>query len=434
MRKLASIFFLFILVGVSGSASLADKMSQARRATVSVLAKKSKKPFQTKAGTVFGTGFVIHPEGYIVTSAHNLTGQGAPSVKVWNQKEQKATVVAQDVFTDLAVLKIEAQKPLPYLEWDARPVTLGQKIFIIGTPFGLEGTVSAGIVSEPNRLLSNQDIGLNTAHQISGFIQTDAAMSLGHSGGPMLSERGKVVGVNAAIVSPTEGSAGLGFAIPASLARFIVEQLIETHQIRRLSLGVELQSLSPELGDYFGLEEPKGALISGIDELGQGYLGGLRSGDLILSINGTEVLSADVIPELLTVNALKEVLRFQVKRNGEMISVKIKVTPELFEAKKQNAAVQVDTPTPDPLQIEEITALDRLKLAIPETVQGGIVRAVPPAFEKQIFLNSVLEKVEGKSYDTAQALTAALKEKTQEGTPVLLHFWFQGKRYFASYS
>jgi serine protease Do len=433
MRNLASIFFFWVLTPLAMASSLTDVMHQARLATVSVLAKKKKKPFQTRSGRVFGTGFIIHSDGYIVTSAHNLSGGELLTVKLWNQDEQPAKVIAQDLLTDIAVLKIKSDKKLPTLEWQEKPVILGQKIFIIGTPFGLEGSISAGIVSEPRRLLSNKDIGLNTAHQISGFIQTDAAMSLGHSGGPMLSYDGKVVGVNAAIISPTEGSAGLGFAVPAHLARFIVDQLLKSGYVRRISLGLELQSLSPELARYFELDKPEGALISGIDRMGHGFKQGLNIGDLILAINGDPVISADSVPELMTLNAYEKEITLKIMRDRKILLINIAVAPEITWSESEQKPEIRESNGANQLFVEEITAMDRLKYEIPSDVQGGIVRQVPERFDKHIFPDSILEKIEGKIFSDVSSINLELEEQAKKSQPVLLHFWFQGRRYFATY-
>ena len=438
MLKNTSIFFCGILVILfcplwGRGHDLSAVMEKARLATVSILVKKNNKKENDLRSAIFGTGFLISSQGHVVTSAHNLSSGKDVYVKRLNQPEKLASVIGVDPLTDLAVLKLTTEDDVPFLTWGKSPAYLGQEIFIIGTPFGLEGSVSRGIVSDPNRALTNSDIGLNSAHQISGFIQTDAAMSLGHSGGPMLSLQGDVVGVNAAIVSPTEGSIGLGFAIPSRLACFIVTQLIQQGEVKRLSLGLELQSLTKSIARYFGRTSLKGALVSSIDELGEGYLNGVRAGDLILEINGEAVLSADNVPELLTLNALKPSLTLKILRKGSFLTITFNITPDMLLTQKGPHDFLTDQKEDPVLKVTELTPLERLKFNIPEHVSGFFVHSVPAGLEQLIFPASVLESVDGKNFKTSDEVNDLLQDLYKKQHPALLHLWFEGKRYFATY-
>ena len=406
-------------------------MEHARSATVSIFVSSPSPQRNDKA--TFGTGFLISENGYIVTSAHNVNSDKHVSIQVLNQPEKPAEIVGIDPLTDIAVLKIETEKSLPFLRWNAKPVYLGQRIFIIGTPFGLSGSVSAGIVSDPHRALTNNDIGLNIANQVSGFIQTDAAMSLGHSGGPMLNENGEVIGINTAIVSPTEGSVGLGFATPARLSQFIVLELIKYGHVKRLSLGIELQNLSPALADYLKLDRPVGAIISGIDKGGAGYKHGLRVGDLITYINEEVLDSADGAPELVTLNALSNEIELTVLRDQQEQKVIIPITPALLTKNEGHPFHSQKGQSPLSLQVQDITSLDRIKNDIPNTLKGCLVTHIPIDYQKDIFDNSVLLKINDTPVTSANEANQQLQKALEANKPALLHLWINGKNYFSLY-
>ncbi|MAP24248.1 MAG: hypothetical protein CMM87_01765 [Rickettsiales bacterium] len=430
----ASIPFLFIILafGAFAKPSLSHKMDHARQATVSIFVQSNATSSPDKM--TFGTGFLISAEGHIVTSAHNVKGNNTVTIQLLDQPEQPAKIIGVDPLTDIAVLKITTPKPLPYLEWNTNPVYLGQKIFIIGTPFGLSGTVSAGIVSTPHRALTNSDIGLNPANQVSGFIQTDAAMSLGHSGGPMLNEKGEVIGINTAIVSPTEGSAGLGFATPARLAEFIARELIKYGRIQRLALGIELQNLTPALADYLNVANGQGAIIAGIDEQGSGYKHGLRVGDVVLAINHEPVSSADSMPELLTLNALGSEIILDIQRDKQTQTLSIPITPALLrKTRKPQAQASYDQQLLS-LQVKDITDLDRVKNDLPKSMSGCLVTNVPTHLEKEIFVGSILSKVNETPITNAEQAIGLLQQARSSSKPSLLHLWFEGKHYVALYS
>ena len=429
----ASIPFLFIIFvfGVFAKPSLSYKMEHARQATVSIFVQSNAPSSPDKM--TFGTGFLISAEGHIVTSAHNVKGNNMVTIQLLDQPEQPAKIIGVDPLTDIAVLKITSSKPLPYLEWKTNPVYLGQKIFIIGTPFGLSGTVSAGIVSTPHRALTNSDIGLNTANQVSGFIQTDAAMSLGHSGGPMLNETGQVIGINTAIVSPTEGSAGLGFATPARLAEFIARELIKYGRIQRLALGIELQNLTPALADYLNVTNGQGAIIAGINQQGSGYNHGLRVGDVIIAVNDESVASADSMPELLTLNALGSEIILDVKRNKQTQTISIPITPNLLRKTRKLQAQDFPNHQSLSLQVKDITDLDRIKNNFPKGLSGCLVTNVPAHLEKEIFANSVLSKINETTVKNAKQAMDLLQQARSSSKPSLLHLWFEGKNYVALY-
>jgi len=241
----------------------------------------------TREGQSLGSGFIISPDGYIVTNAHVITA-GARGAKVesitvtlFNRKEYVAKVIGSDTASDLAVLKVDAVN-LPYVKFgDSRKARVGDWVIAIGEPFGLGGTVTAGIISALNRVT-----GIGAYDR---FIQTDAAINKGNSGGPMFDLNGNVIGINSQIYSPSEGSVGIGFAIPAETARPIIETMIKGGKVQRGYLGVGRQPVDEDIAASLGLTKDVGELISRVEPGQAGAKAGLKQGDVVTAVNGQEV-------------------------------------------------------------------------------------------------------------------------------------------------
>ena len=226
-----------------------------------------------------GSGFVIDPTGYIVTNNHVIEQANQIKVKFQDETELEAKLVGTDKLTDIALLKVEPKGSLPYLKFaNSDKARVGHSVFAIGNPFGLGGTVTSGIISAFNR-----DIN---AGPYDSFIQTDASINRGNSGGPLFNLDGEVLGINTAIFSPTGGSVGIGFSIPANLAKPIIEQLRKFGKTQRGWLGVRIQELTPEIAKSLGLKNEEGVLISMVNPGEPAEKGGLKSGDVILEFNG----------------------------------------------------------------------------------------------------------------------------------------------------
>ena len=229
-----------------------------------------------------GSGFVIDPTGYIVTNNHVIEQANEIKVKFQDDSELEAKLVGTDKLTDIALLKVEPKKPLPYLSFaDSDKARVGHSVFAIGNPFGLGGTVTSGIISAFNR-----DIN---AGPYDSFIQTDASINRGNSGGPLFNLKGDVLGINTAIFSPTGGSVGIGFSIPANLAKPIIDQLKKFGKTQRGWLGVRIQELTPEIAKSLGLRNEDGVLISMVNPGEPAEKGGLKSGDVIIEFNGKKI-------------------------------------------------------------------------------------------------------------------------------------------------
>lgn len=257
-----------------------------------------------------GSGVIVDPSGVIVTN-HHVVGQ-ADEIKVLlaDRSEFKARLVGTDPKSDLAVLKIEAQG-LPTIPWaDSDQLEVGEYVLAVGNPFGLNQTVTMGIVSAVGRAR----MGIA---EYEDFIQTDAAINPGNSGGPLVNARGEVVGINTAIFSRSGGSMGIGFAVPSNMARIVLEQLVATGRVVRGWLGVSIQDVTRELAEQAGVAEPKGVLVSDILDDSPAERAGIRRGDVIVEFEGKEVENATQLRNLVAVTEVGKQVSLTVLRNGQ---------------------------------------------------------------------------------------------------------------------
>jgi serine protease Do len=236
------------------------------------------KPRPTQAQ---GSGFIISPDGYVVTNNHVVENATEVSVTLDDDKTLPATIVGTDSKTDLALLKIKEGGPYPYVEFAKAMPRVGDWVLAVGNPFGLGGTVTAGIVSARGR-----DIG---AGPYEDFLQIDAPVNRGNSGGPSFNTQGQVVGVNTAIFSPSGGSVGIGFAIPVDTVQSVISELKEKGVVARGWIGVQIQPVSQEIADSLGLKSTKGALVAQVQSNSPASESGLKSGDVILGVNGERI-------------------------------------------------------------------------------------------------------------------------------------------------
>ena len=258
-----------------------------------------------------GTGIIVRQDGYIVTNNHVIRGANRIQVSLSDQKEYQATIVGRDVETDLAVLKIDADGLQPANWGSSDDLSVGEWVVAIGSPFGLDQTVTAGIVSALGR-----QVGLASYEN---FIQTDAAINPGNSGGPLVNLKGELVGINTAIKSRTGVYSGIGFAIPSSLARKVIGQIIENGGVSRGFLGVLIQDLNTELAESFGYQEMDGVLVSEITPDGPAAKAGLQAGDIISELNGQKVRSADQIRNEVADMRPGSELELKLFRNGQWL-------------------------------------------------------------------------------------------------------------------
>ncbi len=261
-----------------------------------------------------GSGFIIDASGYVVTNNHVIDGADEISVILQDNTTLKAELIGRDETGDIALLKVKSDKPLPTVEFgDSNASRVGDWVLAIGNPFGLGGTVTAGIVSARSR-----DIRQGPYDD---FIQTDAAINRGNSGGPLFNMDGKVIGINTAIFSPSGGSIGIGFSIPSNMAKTIVMQLKDFGHPRRGWLGVRIQQVTPELADSVGLKDTSGAMVAGVTDGGPAEKSKIRGGDIILKFDGQDVKDMHALPRIVAETDVGKQVKVVLWRDGKEVAI-----------------------------------------------------------------------------------------------------------------
>ncbi|HNO61312.1 MAG TPA: Do family serine endopeptidase, partial [Plasticicumulans sp.] len=272
---------------------------------------------QSQRRSGLGSGVVVSPEGYVLTNFHVVDGADEIEVAHNDGRKYKARVVGTDPESDLAVLRIPADHKLPVIAFGSSDaLRVGDVVLAIGNPFGVGQTVTSGIVSA----LGRSHLGINT---FENFIQTDAAINPGNSGGALVDVNGNLVGINTAIYSQSGGSMGIGFAIPVSLARNVMEQIVRTGGVTRGWVGVEVQEITEELADSFKLKGTDGALIAGVMRGGPADKAGIRPGDVLARIGGKPVKDAQGMQDLIAALEPGRSARFDLRREGRDVGVDV---------------------------------------------------------------------------------------------------------------
>jgi serine protease Do len=369
-----------------------------------------------------GSGFVIDPSGVIVTNNHVIENADEIIANFPDGTSLPATLVGRDPKTDLAVLKVEPETPLVSVPFgDSDALRVGDWVLAIGNPFGLGGSVSAGIVSARNR-----DIN---AGPYDDFIQTDAAINRGNSGGPLFNMAGQVVGVNTAIISPSGGSIGIGFSVPSRIAVSVVAQLREFGETRRGWLGVRIQTVTPELADSLDLPEVSGALVADVTAGGPAADAGVEAGDVILSFNGQKIGAMRDLPRIVAETAVGSRARVEVWRKGERRALNVELG-RLEEGETVVAALGGrDAPAPAAamlgMTMEALNAAKRAELGLADDVEGVLVTDVEagsPADAKSVRPGDVIREVSQERVRTPQDVTRLIEaaRKDRRATVLLL--------------
>ncbi len=279
----------------------------------------------------FGSGFIISEDGYIVTNAHVVDNAEEVSIQLTDRTEYLAEIVGSDERSDIALLKIDA-KGLPTASLgNSDDINVGQWVLAIGSPFGFEYTATQGIVSAVSRSLPNENYV--------PFIQTDAAVNPGNSGGPLFDTDGNVIGVNAQIYSRSGGYMGLSFAIPINVAMSVVDQLKSNGYVSRGWLGVHIQNVDPPLAESFGLDRPKGALVARVTDDSPAKEAGVQPGDVILSFNGTSIKKSSELPPLVGLVPVGDQVEMELQRDNKTITLDVTIA-ELDDGEKPIASSQ----------------------------------------------------------------------------------------------
>ena len=316
-----------------------------------------------------GSGFIIDASGIVVTNNHVIADSETIEVVLYDNRRAKAVVIGRDERTDLAVLKIEVEGPLPFVTWgDSSIARVGDWVMAIGSSLGLRGTVTAGIISARNR-----DIN---AGPYDDFIQTDASINRGNSGGPLFNMDGEVIGINTAIFSPTGGSVGVGFAIPSAMAMPVVSQLSATGTVRRGWLGVRIQTVDEDIAEGLGLEAAEGALVASVNE-GEPAYGHIEPGDVILKFDGTTITDTRTLTRAVAGTEVGRTVEVEVWRKGRIETVSVAIG-ELRD-ERQAAALAGSEPESAEilgLALAELTPDLRSRFGIEEDAKGVVVVGV----------------------------------------------------------
>lgn len=358
-----------------------------------------------------GSGCIIDREGYIITNNHVIEKAQTIKVKLIDGKEYDAKVIGRDPKTDLALIKIDAKNDLPVAVFgDSNNLEIGDWVVAIGNPFGLETTVTAGIVSAKGRVIG--------AGPYDDFIQTDASINPGNSGGPLFNLEGEVVGINTAIVS---GGQGIGFAIPINMARELLPQLKSKGKVTRGWLGVVIQKITPEIAKSFGLQESEGALVSDITEDGPAEKAGIKRGDVIVSFNGKAIKEMDTLPKLVGATEIGKKAKVGIIRDGKSLEVEV-VIGELKDERLQ-ASKKPEVEKDFGLVVQNITPEIAKHLNLKDK-RGVIVTDVQPgspAQEGDIRSGDIIKEISRKPIKNLEDFKEAMKKvNIKEGAVLLI--------------
>lgn len=376
-----------------------------------------------------GSGFILDADGWIVTNHHVVEGADSVTVRMSDDREFDAEIVGVDERTDIALLRIQTDEALPYVELgDSDEIRVGEDVVAVGNPFGLGGTVTSGIVSAKGRNIS--------AGPYAEFIQTDAAINKGNSGGPLFNNEGEVIGVNSAIYSPTGGSVGVGFAVTSNIVELIVEDLKEDGQVDRGWLGVSIQDVTPELAAALGMDDATGALVSSVVD-GSPSEGKLQAGDVILAFNGEDVPDSRALPKLVAATENGTLADITLHRSGEEVTEEVQIgelrsaqaaTPAAAAAEEQDTSLETFGAT-----VAELTDGAREEVGISKDVDGVVVTSLSasgPAATAGVQVGDVIVRLGDQAVNDPSAMREALA--SQDSDPALLLINRAGQQLFVA--
>ncbi|MBV9219235.1 MAG: DegQ family serine endoprotease [Methylobacteriaceae bacterium] len=379
---------------------------------------------QRRKSNSLGSGFVIDSSGIVVTNNHVIADATEITVIFNDGQKLIAEVVGKDTKVDVAVLRVKPAKPLKAVKFgDSDKMRVGDVVMAVGNPFGLGGTVTEGIVSAKNR---NIDSG-----PYDDYIQTDAAINKGNSGGPLFNLDGDVIGINTAILSPSGGSIGIGFATPAATVVPVIDQLRQFGEVRRGWLGVRIQNVDDSIAESLGLGAARGALVAGVDDAGPAKGAGVKAGDLITKFDGKEIKESRDLPKLVASTAVGKDVELTIIRDGKEVAVTVKLG-RLPDAEKQ-ASLDTDkrSPPPDAPVIKRVLGMElsnlsddlRKKLSIKDTVKGVVVTQVDhnsPAEERRLQPGDVIVEVNQEAVSAPTDVTQKLDALKNSGKKLAL--------------
>ena len=383
--------------------------------------KEFQRPTERKASSL-GSGFIIDKSGTVITNNHVIANAEDIIVRV-GDKEYKAKVIGADPYADIAVIKISSKdsfKPVNF--GDSDKARVGDWVVAIGNPFGLGGTVTSGIISARNR-----DINLT---RYDDFIQTDASINQGNSGGPLFNLNGDVVGINTAIIAPGQaGSIGIGFAIPANAAKNVIDQLIKYGETRRGWLGVRIQEVTKEIADVENLKKVKGALVASVGEKSPADKAGIKPGDIILEFDGKEIDTMRTLPKVVGNTEVGKSVQLKIWRNKKLISKRLVLgrlesTAEFKEKKsvpqKINKSIDIDSLK---INVRDINKTDKSERNLKANQTGSVINEIYQNSPLKGLLNKndIIIEVQKKSFQSSLELDRVIKNiVNKKETTVLL--------------
>jgi serine protease Do len=369
--------------------------------------------------TSLGSGFIIDANGYVVTNNHVIDDAKDIEVTLNDGTEYPAKLIGTDTKTDLALLKVEAKKPLPYVSFgDSDHMRIGDWVMAVGNPFGLGGTVTAGIVSARGRDIHEGPYD--------DFLQIDAAINQGNSGGPTFSTDGRVIGINTAIVSPSGGSVGIGFAIPSNLAKPIIAELKQQGHIDRGWLGVAIQELTPDLTQGMGLSSDKGALVSSVQDSSPAAEAGIKSGDVVLNFGDHDITSPKDLSRIVAETPSGTSVPVKIWRKGSEQTVNVKIAPmkeDVASADGKGNGSKGGSATPDTAQqlgatLAPVTEETRQQFGLADNAQGVVIADLEQdsaLADQGVRPGDVIERINDRKVanptDVAKALEEARADK-----------------------
>ena len=461
MKKLKLVIFTFILAfsfsvqsnSKSVPASFADLAERLMPSVVNISTTQTVKttsnpfPFQFPPGSPFedmfkefgtpqerkssalGSGFIIDKKGIVVTNNHVIQNAEDIIVRVNGDKDYKAKVIGADPLSDIAVLQLETKdKFTPVRFGDSDKARIGDWVIAIGNPFGLGGTVTSGIISARNR-----SIGLS---RYEDYIQTDASINSGNSGGPLFDMNGDVIGINTAILG-RNGSIGIGFSIPANDAKIVIEQLIEFGETKRGWLGVRIQDVTQEIADVEKLDEPRGALVASVAENSPSEKGGIKAGDIILEFNGVRINQMKELPAIVAKTKVGTRVKVKVWRNKKEITKNILLgrleTSDDFKVSEKRTEAPTDIIIDDlKITVRKLTKEDIKTRKLPNQTTGLVVTKIESTspLKNSIELNSILVEAQKIRIKNAKDLQRIVKDvlKSNQKTILLAIFNNQNQR------
>ena len=372
-----------------------------------------------RRATGLGSGFIIDESGYVVTNNHVIDNASEVTIRLSDESVYPAEVVGTDPQTDLALLKIDANKPLPALTLgDSDTAEVGDWVMAVGNPFGLGGTVTAGIISARGRNIQ--------AGPYDDFLQVDASINRGNSGGPLFNLDGEVIGVNTAIYSPNGGSVGIGFAIPSNMVKNVVAQLRENGAVERGWLGVQIQNVTPDLAEALSLNEAAGAIVAAVTPDSPAAAAGIRSGDVILKFAGKQIDDSRELARVVAQHPAESEAEVTLWRSGKAQTV------DVITGRMPNSGQLADASGPTPgggyrssalsAELAALTPELRARYGVEDGIQGVLVLDVKEGsvFQDSLRSGDVIRKVEDAEVTSPQQLERLIEQAKQQAKKAVL--------------